>query len=139
MKRPKSTTALPEPSMKSSGLPHRLQIQFGNGAMTYVATTSKGRKLCHSAEERMTRRKPIARICISIVSNHIPSKCYQMTVHIRNGNHTNERIIIVFSPCIAIVEEAPKSRVARVVRLPGKSDRNNEIGVRLAKITIDCV
>jgi hypothetical protein len=40
---------------------------------------------------------------------------------------------------MAIVEEAPKSRVARVVRLPGKSDRNNEIGVRLAKITIDCV
>lgn len=33
-KRPKSTTALPLLSMKSSGLAHRPQIQLGRGAMT---------------------------------------------------------------------------------------------------------
>lgn len=60
-KRPKSATALPELSIKSSGLAHRAQIQFGRGAMTYVATTINGRKLCQRAEERMTRRKPMAR------------------------------------------------------------------------------
>ena len=59
--RPKSATALPELSMKSSGFAHRAQIQFGTGAMTYVATTINGRKLCQRAEERMTRRKPMAR------------------------------------------------------------------------------
>lgn len=43
MNRPKSAAALPELSMKSSGLAHREQIQFGRGATMYVATTIKGR------------------------------------------------------------------------------------------------
>lgn len=34
IKRPKSTAALPELSIKSSGLAHRAQIQFGRGAIT---------------------------------------------------------------------------------------------------------
>lgn len=61
MKRPKSANELPELSMKSSGFAHRAQIQLGNGATMYVATTINGRKLCQMAEERMTRRKPMAR------------------------------------------------------------------------------
>ncbi|KAI0470876.1 hypothetical protein GGR56DRAFT_118147 [Xylariaceae sp. FL0804] len=41
-KRPRSSTALPELSTKSSGLAQREQIQLGSGASTYVATTSSG-------------------------------------------------------------------------------------------------
>ena len=66
--RPKSTIALPELSMKSSGFEHRLHIQFGNGARMYVATTRRGRYSCHKAQDRMTRRKPIASIWASYVS-----------------------------------------------------------------------
>lgn len=40
---PKSTTALPALSMKSSGFAHFPHMKFGNGAMTYVATTSRVR------------------------------------------------------------------------------------------------
>lgn len=36
---PKSTIALPELSIKSSGFAHLPHIQFGRGAITYVATT----------------------------------------------------------------------------------------------------
>ena len=36
---PKSMTALPELSMKSSGFAHRPHMKFGNGAIVYVATT----------------------------------------------------------------------------------------------------
>ena len=49
--------------MKSSGLAHREQIQFGSGATTYVATTINGRKLCQMADERITSRNPTARTC----------------------------------------------------------------------------
>lgn len=42
-KRPKSITALLELSIKSSGLAALPQIQFGSGAITYVATTSSGK------------------------------------------------------------------------------------------------
>lgn len=58
---PKSTTAFPELSIKSSGLAHRPQIQFGSGARTYVATTRRGRYWWKRAQERITRRNPIAR------------------------------------------------------------------------------
>lgn len=61
MNRPKSASEFPELSIKSSGLAHREQIQLGRGATIYVATTANGRKLCQMAEERMTRRNPIAR------------------------------------------------------------------------------
>lgn len=63
MNRPKSASEFPELSIKSSGLAHREQIQLGRGATIYVATTANGRKLCQMAEERMTRRNPIARTC----------------------------------------------------------------------------
>lgn len=59
---PKSITAFPPPSLpKSSGFAHRPQIQFGSGASTYVATTRRGKYWFHSAQERITRRKPTAR------------------------------------------------------------------------------
>jgi len=57
---PKSATAFPLDS-KSSGLAHRPQIQFGRGARTYVATTRRGKYCLKSAQERITRRNPIAR------------------------------------------------------------------------------
>lgn len=60
-KRPRSRTAAPELSTKSSGLAQRLQIQLGTGAITYVATTSSGKYEWKRAQERMTRRKPSAR------------------------------------------------------------------------------
>ena len=66
--RPKSTIALPELSMKSSGFEHLPHIQLGSGARTYVATTSRGRYCFHKAQERMTRRKPMARIFNIFVS-----------------------------------------------------------------------
>jgi len=60
---PKSTTApLPPLSTKSSGLAHLPQIQLGRGARTKVATTSSGRYCLNKAHERITRRKPIARM-----------------------------------------------------------------------------
>ena len=40
---PKSTAALPALSMKSSGFAHLPHIQFGRGAMQYVATTKRVR------------------------------------------------------------------------------------------------
>lgn len=40
---PKSTTPLPELSMKSSWLAARPHSQFGSGAITYVATTRRVR------------------------------------------------------------------------------------------------
>lgn len=58
---PKSTTALPDSPMKSSGLTHLVQTKFGRGATTYVATTSSVRKLWNNAADNMTSRKPIAR------------------------------------------------------------------------------
>lgn len=71
--RPKSTTAFPLDSTKSSGLAHRPQIQFGSGASTNVATTSKGRYCLKRAQERMTRRKPMASTCDELVAE---SKLY---------------------------------------------------------------
>lgn len=59
--RPKSTIALLPLSTKSSGFEHCPQIQFGKGASTKVATTSSGWYLWKSAQERITRRNPIAR------------------------------------------------------------------------------
>src|SRR5690606_15416896 len=41
-KRPRSSTAAPELSTKSSGFAQWLHIQLGTGASTYVATTSSG-------------------------------------------------------------------------------------------------
>lgn len=59
--RPRSRTAAPELSTKSSGLAQRLQIQLGIGAITYVPTTNSGKYDEKRAQERMTRRKPTAR------------------------------------------------------------------------------
>ena len=42
---PKSITALPALSIKSSGFAHLEHMKFGNGAATNVATTSSVRKL----------------------------------------------------------------------------------------------
>jgi hypothetical protein len=39
---PKSTTPLPELSIKSSWFAARPHIQFGSGATTYVAATRRG-------------------------------------------------------------------------------------------------
>lgn len=58
--RPRSSTAAPELSTKSSGLAHRLQIQLGRGATTYVATTRSGKYDWYRAHERMTSRNPTA-------------------------------------------------------------------------------
>lgn len=58
---PKSITAFPALSIKSSGFAHLAHMKFGNGAITNVATTSNVRKLWKRAALRMTRRKPIAR------------------------------------------------------------------------------
>lgn len=57
---PKSSMAFPPLSTKSSGFPHRPQIQFGKGARTYVRTTRRGRYCFQSAQDRITRRKPTA-------------------------------------------------------------------------------
>jgi hypothetical protein len=40
---PKSTTAFPALSIKSSGFEHLPHIQLGRGARMYVATTKRGR------------------------------------------------------------------------------------------------
>lgn len=65
-KRPRSIQALELLSIKSSGFAHLEAIQFGTGANTYVATTSRVRKLWKRAAERMTSKKPIARTWIHI-------------------------------------------------------------------------
>jgi len=57
---PKSRMAFPPLSSKSSGLAHRPQIQFGNGARTYVKTTRRGRYCFQSAHDRITSRNPTA-------------------------------------------------------------------------------
>jgi len=58
---PRSIHALALLSIKSSGFAHLEAIQFGSGANTYVATTSRVRKLWNKAAERITRRNPMAR------------------------------------------------------------------------------
>lgn len=58
---PKSTTAFPALSIKSSGFAHLEHMKFGKGAVTNVAATSSVRKLWKRAALRMTRRKPMAR------------------------------------------------------------------------------
>jgi len=50
--------------MKSSPAAYRAQIALGRGARTYVATTSRGSQFEKRAHERMTRRKPHARLHI---------------------------------------------------------------------------
>ena len=50
-----------ESDMKSSPAAYRAHIAFGNGARTYVATTSKGSQFAKRAHDKITRRKPHAR------------------------------------------------------------------------------
>ena len=71
---PKSTIALLPLSTKSSGLEHRPQIQFGRGARTKVATTRRGWYLWKSAQDRMTRRKPIARTFVEGLATYVLEK-----------------------------------------------------------------
>ena len=56
-----------ESDMKSSPAAYRVHMAFGNGARTYVATTRSGSQLAKRAHERMTRRKPHARLEIMLV------------------------------------------------------------------------
>ena len=89
---PKSTTALPALSIKSSGFEHRPHIQFGNGARTYVATTRRGRYSCHKAQDKMTRRKPMARI----YDHPSAGSCYSGT----SGLYTKDKAMMVLRPAV---------------------------------------
>jgi hypothetical protein len=50
-----------ESDMKSSPAAYRAHIAFGNGARTYVATTSRGSQFAKRAHDKITRRNPHAR------------------------------------------------------------------------------
>ena len=97
---PKSTTAFPLLSTKSSGLAHRPQIQLGSGANTYVATTSNGRYCLKSAQDRITRRKPIARTYFQSVNKtpNVASEAVGEEKSRTEQERTKEREMMVLRP-----------------------------------------
>lgn len=92
-----------------------------------MATTSSGQYLCQRADERITRRKPIARTCTDSVRSIQPSDgCYLAGVVVR----TKESAMMVLSPA-AMIAELPK--------LPAVRDDIKSTGAaRYSAVTLKC-